>query len=141
QFHISMILERVLEAILDEEDETASLQDLSVKVHHLLYRRRYVIIVDDIWSLDAWDGVKRFIPNDCNGSRVLLTTGDENVASYAAVSSTAIHHLGLMDEERSWRLLEQRLFGEGACCPPELVKLGETMAEGCKGLPLAIVVI
>ncbi|EPS65217.1 hypothetical protein M569_09562, partial [Genlisea aurea] len=131
--------------ILGEEssDEISSLKELSVKVHHLLYRRRYVIIVDDIWSLDAWDGVKRYIPDDGNKSRVLLTTRDENVASYvaASVSSTVIHHLGRMDKEKSWRLLEQRVFGEGACCPPELVKLGETMAEGCKGLPLAIVVI
>ncbi|KAL2514842.1 putative disease resistance protein [Forsythia ovata] len=37
-------------------------------------------------------------------------------------------------------MLREKVFG-GECCPPELEEIGKEIAENCKGLPLALVVI
>ncbi|KAM0028420.1 putative P-loop containing nucleoside triphosphate hydrolase [Helianthus debilis subsp. tardiflorus] len=46
------------------------------KLCEMLYQRlkgrRYLIIIDDIWSCKAWDDVGQCFPNDNNGSRVLV---------------------------------------------------------------------
>lgn len=43
-----------------------------------LYRRlkgnRYLIVIDDIWDMGAWEGLRRSFPNDNNCSRILLTS-------------------------------------------------------------------
>ncbi|XP_019160055.1 PREDICTED: disease resistance protein RPP13-like [Ipomoea nil] len=49
--------------------------------------QRYLIVIDDIWSKEAWDSVQRCFPNDDNGSRILLTSRVREVAEYAASSS------------------------------------------------------
>ncbi|EPS64025.1 hypothetical protein M569_10756, partial [Genlisea aurea] len=135
-------LRATLLSLLDDKAhyDAMDLVDLSVEVHKMLKKRRYLIAVDDIWSLNAWDDIKRSLPDDLNGSRILLTTRDYEVANYA-ISSNAICNLEFMDMESSWRLLEQRVFGDEGCCPVELVDIGKTIAEGCRGLPLAIIVI
>ncbi|EPS72468.1 hypothetical protein M569_02292, partial [Genlisea aurea] len=104
-----------------------------------LKKRRYLIVVDDIWSSNVWDDVKRTIPDDCNRSRVLLTTRDESVANYALSSSTILR-LKPMDMETSWCLFERLVFGEKSC-PPELMSEGKIIVKGCGGLPLAISVV
>ncbi|KAL2515500.1 putative disease resistance RPP13-like protein 3 [Forsythia ovata] len=45
-----------------------------------------------------------------------------------------------LNENESWNLLRQRIFGEGYC-HPKLEEIGNKIARNCLGLPLAIVVI
>lgn len=39
------------------------------KLHKSLYGRRYVIILDDKWGIEAWDKIKFFFPENNNGSQ------------------------------------------------------------------------
>ncbi|KAK4410787.1 putative disease resistance RPP8-like protein 4 [Sesamum angolense] len=45
-----------------------------------------------------------------------------------------------LDEEWSWNLLRDKVF-EQQSCPPELERIGRTVAQSCGGLPLAIAVV
>ncbi|KAL8544405.1 hypothetical protein ACS0TY_004811 [Phlomoides rotata] len=36
--------------------------------------RRYLIVLDDIWSTKIWNDVRNIFPDDNNGSRIMLTT-------------------------------------------------------------------
>lgn len=54
--------------------------------------------------------------------------------------SSIAHQMRMMDANQSWDLLRAKVF-ENQDCPPELVNIGKKIAESCKGLPLAIVVI
>ncbi|KAL0380190.1 UNVERIFIED_CONTAM: putative late blight resistance proteinR1A-10 [Sesamum angustifolium] len=45
----------------------------------------------------------------------------------------------LLNEEWSWNLLQEKVFGQEGC-PPELERIGRLIAKGCGGLPLAIAV-
>ncbi|KAL0421959.1 UNVERIFIED_CONTAM: putative late blight resistance proteinR1A-10 [Sesamum latifolium] len=116
-----------------------SVEELADRLYKNLKGRRYLIVMDDIWDIKAWDDVKRFFPDDNNSSRVILTTRQSEVAIYANPGSP-IHHMSLLSPEASWDLLRETVFGQedGPC---ESEKIGRAIAENCKGLPLAIVVV
>ncbi|KAK4405534.1 putative late blight resistance proteinR1A-10 [Sesamum angolense] len=92
-----------------------------------------------MWNTKAWDDVRMFFPDNNNRSRVLLTTRELDVANYVDSSST-YHQMHLLNKYESWSLLHQKVFGKDDC-PPELEKIGRSIASDCGGLPLAIHVI
>ncbi|XP_011072173.1 putative late blight resistance protein homolog R1A-10 [Sesamum indicum] len=122
-----------------DEESNESLARLGEKLHKKLFGRRYLIVMDDVWSTKAWDDFSLFFPNNGNGSRVLMTTRLSKVGG-----SLGTHNPYLMDflnEEKSWNLLCEKVFGQNDCPYSELEKVGKDIAKGCKGLPIAIVVI
>ncbi|KAL0417078.1 UNVERIFIED_CONTAM: putative disease resistance protein [Sesamum latifolium] len=46
-----------------------------------------------------------------------------------------------LDGDKSWNLLCEKIFAQEECPYPELEEIGKSIAKGCNGLPLAIVVI
>ncbi|XP_019154983.1 PREDICTED: putative late blight resistance protein homolog R1C-3 isoform X3 [Ipomoea nil] len=59
--------------------------DLEDELRRKLTIRRYLIVIDDVWSIEAWDDIHRWFPKeDVNGSRILLTTRLKQVADYAS---------------------------------------------------------
>ncbi|KAL0425289.1 UNVERIFIED_CONTAM: putative late blight resistance proteinR1A-10 [Sesamum radiatum] len=111
--------------------------ELAECVYKNLKGKVYLIVKDDIWSTKTWDDVRRFFPNDNNGSRVLTTTRLSDVAVYA--SSSPLHQMRFLSQEWSWNLLRDKVF-EQQTCPPELERIGRMIAKSCGGLPLAIAV-
>ncbi|XP_051123332.1 putative late blight resistance protein homolog R1B-16 [Andrographis paniculata] len=104
-----------------------------------LYGRRYLIVMDDIWTLQAWDDLRRFFPDNGNGSRIILTTRLSNVAG--SLSSHDPYSMTLLDQNTSWNLFCQTVFGEENCSDRELEKIGRGIVRNCRGLPLQITVI
>ncbi|CAN4100119.1 unnamed protein product [Withania somnifera] len=73
------------------------------------------LLMDLIYkNSDFWDLMTR---NDNNGSRIILTSRQEEVAKNAD------------------------LFGVEHACPPELVHIGKQVAQRCQVLPLALLVV
>ncbi|XP_047954021.1 putative late blight resistance protein homolog R1A-10 isoform X1 [Salvia hispanica] len=103
-----------------------------------LYGRRYLIVLDDMWSIEAWDGIRRFLPDNKNGSRIVVTTRLSNLGSDLSKSKSL--EMSLLNEVDSWDLLLKTAFGEQGC-PLELEEIGKRIGKSCKGLPLSIVVI
>ncbi|OIT23356.1 PREDICTED: putative late blight resistance protein homolog R1A-10 [Nicotiana attenuata] len=97
---------------------------------------RCLIVLDDVWAkeLVVVDLVKRVLEQNNKGHRIVMTTRDEYVASYA---SEHPHRLKYLSDEESFQLLEKRAFGSERC-PDELVELGKSIATKCSGLPLAV---
>ncbi|KAK4394648.1 putative late blight resistance proteinR1A-10 [Sesamum angolense] len=125
--------------ILTEKMYDKREEELAGCLYKSLIGRRYLIVMDDIWDTEIWDAVRRFFPDDCNGSRVLLTTRLTDVALYAD-SFSLLHKMQFLTEGESWNLLCKKVFG-GKDCPSELEDIGKAIARNCGGLPLAIVVI
>ncbi|KAI3464090.1 hypothetical protein Pfo_020753 [Paulownia fortunei] len=122
----------------DLEASTTETEDrLGVKLYKSLSCRRYLIILDDIWSVEVWDKIKFFFPENNNRSRIVVTTRLSNVAIHFGSSCFVMNFL---DEDKSWKLFCEKAFAEEGC-PPELEKIGKKIAKKCNGLPLAIVVI
>uniref|UniRef100_A0A5B7BL80 Uncharacterized protein n=1 Tax=Davidia involucrata TaxID=16924 RepID=A0A5B7BL80_DAVIN len=100
---------------------------------------KYLIVIDDVWTTMAWDDLKMAFPDTNNGSRILLTSRNTDVALHANHNSPP-HHLRFLTDEESWELLRIKVFHR-ADCPLELEELGKQIAKKCYGLPLAVVVV
>lgn len=111
-------------------------ENLGVELYKSLKGRRYLIILDDVWNSYELDDIRRYLPGDGNGSRILLTSRHKD----AAPSDSIIHPLPFLSNDQCWELLRKKVLQKDDF-PQELVDLGRKIAEHCQGLPLAVVVI
>lgn len=118
---------------------------LRMKLYNYLKQRqnkRYLIVLDDVWHTDTWKHLDPSFPDtNNNGSRILLTTRNLEVARLADPSHNNIHQLRLLDKRESWDLFQKKTFPLGGQCPPEFVEIGNKIVDKCRGLPLGIVVL
>ncbi|CAA2963585.1 late blight resistance homolog R1A-10 [Olea europaea subsp. europaea] len=141
EYHVRELLVDLLKSMGDFVDEMNQKEtdQLKTRVYQRLRGNKYLIVMDDVWDVKALDELTRIFPDDNNGSRIILTTRLSSIAVNAD-SSGPIHHLSFLSPEQSWNLLCQKAFGK-EWCPSELEEIGRRIAEKCKGLPLALVVI
>ncbi|KAM3300753.1 hypothetical protein ACQJBY_041659 [Aegilops geniculata] len=116
--------------------------DIIEELRKHLKNERYLIVVDDVWDVSAWNIIKCAFPEDGNGSRVLVTTRMEHVAGTACQNDReGIYSLEPLSEKNSRMLLLNRVFGSGHGCPPQLDELMAEILRKCHGLPLAVITI
>ncbi|XP_073120156.1 disease resistance protein RPP13-like [Henckelia pumila] len=111
--------------------------ELGLELYKGLFGRRYLVVMDDMWSAEAWEDVKLFFTIDENGSRIVITT---RLSDLAANFGWCAFRINFLDKEKSWELLCKSIFAE-ECCPIELEKTGEKIAMNCRGLPLSVVLV
>ncbi|KAK2973103.1 hypothetical protein RJ640_009755 [Escallonia rubra] len=151
QFSERDILFGMLAKITTERDrlpefERKKEEDPVEILYEFLKDKRYLVVLDDIWRVEAWDILKNAFPNNGKaGSKVLFTTRSKVVASHADPWSIPIEP-PMLDEGQSWELLCKNAFspniaGNRGGCPPEYEKPGKAMVIKCQGLPLASVVL
>ncbi|KAL0296753.1 UNVERIFIED_CONTAM: putative late blight resistance proteinR1A-10 [Sesamum radiatum] len=112
---------------------------LAKELCKILEKQKYLIVMDDVWSEEAWNDLKVAFPKNNSRSRILITSRIKRVAKHANPSREP-HNLRFLTPDESWTLLQRRALG-AENCPEELVKDGKHIANECHGLPLAIVVI
>ncbi|KAL3506169.1 hypothetical protein ACH5RR_031551 [Cinchona calisaya] len=107
--------------------------------------RKCLVVLDDIWSKDAWECIKVAFPIQKKGNKILLTTRKKDVAMH--IGPNGFHHeLKLLSDAESWELLQKKAF-RGRPSQEEygdihnLEVLGREMVKFCGGLPLAVVVL
>ncbi|XP_058114374.1 disease resistance protein RPP13-like [Magnolia sinica] len=121
--------------------EKMNVAELRYKISENLKEKRYLMVLDDIWKNEAWDAMKDALPDMNNGSRIMLTTRNKDVALYADAQSSP-YELQFLNEDESWNLFCKKTFPkQDTSCPPDSQKLGGEIVGKCQGLPLAIVVI
>ncbi|KAL6143359.1 hypothetical protein ACLB2K_054054 [Fragaria x ananassa] len=104
--------------------------------------KRCLVVLDDIWTLEAWNSIKAGFPiNEETESRILLTSRKKEVASLAS-GADHLHQPRPLDEKQRWELFEKiALSGRDETDFEEKSKLGTEMLAHCSGLPLAIRVL
>ncbi|GMN27195.1 hypothetical protein TIFTF001_040998 [Ficus carica] len=126
------------------EIDTANRQELISILFKSLRSKRYFLVFDDVWEEDFWQLLKDALPDDENGSRIIITTRSEAVAvSCKETSFDRVHRLQTLSEEASWDLFRHITFQyePEQVCPPELEQLSRAFIKICEGLPLAIVAV
>ncbi|KAL2322745.1 hypothetical protein Fmac_027124 [Flemingia macrophylla] len=121
---------------------TMDQESLIDEVRDYLRHKRYVICFDDVWDKSFWDDIEFALIDNKNGSRIVITTRNEEVVELCK-KSTQVHKLEPLGEEESLRLFYKKAFQDGSDghCPDELKDISLEIVRKCKGLPLAIVVI
>ncbi|CAA2985442.1 late blight resistance homolog R1A-3 isoform X1 [Olea europaea subsp. europaea] len=114
-------------------------KSLATNLYQNIIGSRYFIVIDDIWDINVWIDLKRYFPDDGNGSRILFTTRNKEVG-LKALPRSVIKELPFLSEVECWEILQEKVF-QDKNCPQELLDIGKQIAKNCHGLPLAVVVI
>ncbi|XP_008778031.2 putative disease resistance protein At1g50180 [Phoenix dactylifera] len=115
-------------------------QEVGEKLRDFLRDTKYLVVMDDVWSVDVWRQMQRVFPDRNKGSRILLTTRNIEVARDAQPWIPP-HELQLLDDTESWQLFRRKAFPPNQDVPTELEALAHKLAKKCGGLPLALVVL
>ena len=105
-----------------------------------LEKKRYLVVLDDVWDTRLLNQIKVSLPDSCLESRIILTTRKENVACFNFRVKSHIYRIEKLEEEEAWELFCKKAFSSSSnrSCPPELKLFAQELVEKCKGLPLAI---
>ncbi|KAB1209657.1 putative disease resistance RPP13-like protein 1 [Morella rubra] len=91
----------------------------------------------EAWKYADWELLSNPFESGAPGSKVIVTTRDNDVAS--AMRASASHQLKELSEEDCWSLFTKHAFHDGnSVLHLRLQELGRQIVEKCKGLPLAI---
>ncbi|XP_060673312.1 disease resistance protein RPM1-like [Ziziphus jujuba] len=129
------------EFIMDEMD---ILPKLIGTLRQFLETKRYVIVFDDIWDMDFWNVMKLALPSNDKGSRIIITTRNDNIAaSCKEHSSDFVLKIEPLSQEMAWELFCKKAFRfqSEKCCPQELEELSLKIVKKCQGLPLVVATI
>ncbi|KAK9697084.1 hypothetical protein RND81_08G014000 [Saponaria officinalis] len=112
-------------------------------LQNYLKDKRYMVVFDDVQEddIELASYVKRLLPINNEGSKILMTTRYENVAfTWLDGSDTAMYRLKPLPSEKAWELFCKKTFKScGGSCPSPLHDLAQNIVRKCGGLPPAIV--
>jgi hypothetical protein len=135
---VRSIIELATNARCDLPDTIELLQG---KLHEVVDRKRFLLVLDDVWNEDQqkWeDDLKPLLcfSNIGLGSMIVVTSRSQKVAS---IMGTLPHHeLACLSDGDSWELFSKKAFSKGVQKQEELITIGKLIVSKCKGLPLAL---
>ncbi|KAL0388352.1 UNVERIFIED_CONTAM: putative disease resistance protein [Sesamum radiatum] len=145
-FQARDILETMLLSLasgLLSKNEIAEMEtmELMEQLYQAQKGRRYLIVLDDLWSEEAWENLRFAFPDDCNGSRILITTWSIRVTAIAT-DVVEVRPLGMAE---SWQLFEIKSGLDDPdieyIAADKMEMIGKEIVGHCAGVPLAIAVI
>ncbi|PHT60181.1 hypothetical protein CQW23_02544 [Capsicum baccatum] len=147
-FKVEEVLKDMIQQLYDEVKQpapeglsTMTSNRLKIIAKVFLQSRTYVLVFDDVWSIQAWEAIRYVLPDVNNGSRVILTTRLLDVASfYSTETNGYVYEVKPLSAEESWILFSRKAF-HGNSCPSHLESISRNILKKCGGLPLAIVAI
>ncbi|VAH96310.1 unnamed protein product [Triticum turgidum subsp. durum] len=144
---VKKIIKDVISQVPCEDGSTKDTSDWDekksiAKLRELLQNKRYLIIIDDVWSTKAWHAIKCAFPENNCSSRIIATTRIIDVAKSCCLSADdRVYKLKALSDLHSRRLFFKRLFGSEEDCPEMLKEVSNKILKKCGGLPLAIISI
>ncbi|KAJ4730435.1 Disease resistance protein (CC-NBS-LRR class) family [Rhynchospora pubera] len=141
-----MMLEGIRSLNQDEKDllkdpksQPRAINHFTQELNRLLKEKRYLIIMDDVWTPDLWDQVQSVLPNTNLGSRVLISTRISEIAKKADSTSDPYNMRYLSEEESQELLLKNAFpFQDPKAYLDGLSDLPKQFARKCGNLPLAL---
>ncbi|XP_027156103.1 putative disease resistance protein RGA3 [Coffea eugenioides] len=132
---------RVAKAILENAGKSsheAELDPLIRRIKETFSGKRFLLVLDDVWTEDdsKWKPFKDSLKDGAPGSVILVTTRSHRVAT--VVGSTDTHDLGMISHSDCWLIMQKIALARksGDLCK-KVERIGQKIAEKCKGLPLA----
>ncbi|XWS19073.1 hypothetical protein CRYUN_Cryun32bG0099700 [Craigia yunnanensis] len=108
-------------------------------IYMVLKKKKFVILLDDIW--ERVDLIKVGIPrpNQENGSKLVFTTRSTKVCGQMEAHKKI--EVQCLPEEKAWELFHEKVGEETLDSNPCIRELAHEVAKECGGLPLAVVTI
>jgi len=136
-FHVLTVTRTILETVTDKIDDSRNLEMVHKKLKEKLSGRKFLLVLDDVWNerREEWEVVPTSLSYGAPGSRILVTTRGEKVASSMR---SEVHLLKQLREDECWKVFENHALKDDLELNDELMKVGRRIVEKCKGLPLAL---
>ncbi|KAK3429485.1 hypothetical protein EUGRSUZ_E00907, partial [Eucalyptus grandis] len=115
-------------------------EELSAAVYNTQKEKRCLVVLDDIWTNEAWDSLRPAFPIKDTRSKLLITTRNREVAEHIDPGGL-IHKPQCLSNQESWDLLKKRAFPGTKVITQDMKGLGDELLKKCGGLPLAIIVL
>ncbi|CAO2142488.1 unnamed protein product [Urochloa humidicola] len=138
-----MMFRSIVSQVKKDKWDSTSSSDKELLIRELrdfLKDKRYFIVIDDIWSTQAWNTIKFSLFENTYGSVVIVTTRIHTVArSCSFPQHDLVYELRMLNEDDSKMLFFRRIFGSEDKCPQQLKEVSIEIIRKCGGLPLAII--
>ncbi|XP_074287759.1 putative disease resistance protein RGA1 [Silene latifolia] len=121
-------------------NDKTSLEGIQHEVKQQLGGKKYLLVLDDVWteSYDDWQKFQGYLNVGGRGSWIIVTTRSKITAQM--IGGDQVHVLQGLSEQESWHLFERMAF-QAEERDDELVKLGKRIVKKCTNVPLAIRVV
>ncbi|KAK3415406.1 hypothetical protein EUGRSUZ_H01029 [Eucalyptus grandis] len=140
QFDICKLTATALEEFSSpSKKETENLNQLQLQLKDFLTGKKFLLVLDDVWNEDSnlWDAFLVPFIYGARGSKIVVTTRNENVASVARAFSK--YYLQKLQDKECWDLFAKHAFDEHNFeARTRLEEIGRRIVKRCDGLPLAL---
>ncbi|PHT33616.1 hypothetical protein CQW23_25416 [Capsicum baccatum] len=133
------LLQEIFSQVIGSKDKGDKDDILADELRKSLMKKRYLIVLDDMWDCMTWDNLRLCFPDGGNRSRILVTTRLEKVGEHVK-RHTDLYFLPFLTPDESSKLLQKKVF-QREDCPPKLHDVSQEVAKRCKGLPLVIILV
>ncbi|XP_050229578.1 disease resistance protein RGA2-like [Mercurialis annua] len=142
-FDLQEVLRKINEAATGRKCRGWGIEKLQAFLRESVSNKKYLLILDDVSNNDRrkWNELRVLLMGGANGSRILVTTRDNSVASLMA--SVPPYSLNDLSYKNCLSLFLNCVFKDAQDVKnyPNLVKMGGEIVNKCKGVPLAIVTL
>uniref|UniRef100_A0A251S6B5 Putative NB-ARC n=1 Tax=Helianthus annuus TaxID=4232 RepID=A0A251S6B5_HELAN len=138
-FDISKITKTIFQAVSDENKEFADLNQLQVALKEKLKDKRFLLVLDDVWSenFNDWENLVLPFHSGARGSKVIMTSRKEQLLKMLGFDN--LDHLKTLSSEDALSLFALHALGvDNFDSHPTLRPKGERIVEKCGRLPLAL---
>ncbi|CAD6216868.1 unnamed protein product [Miscanthus lutarioriparius] len=108
-----------------------------------LENQRYLVVIDDVWTEEAWQYIQYALPKNACTSRIIMTTRINSVGQLCCTSDEGFLYqmkpLSRSDSENLF--LKMTLCADEDRFPIQLEGIKNDILEKCDGLPLAIITL
>ncbi|GKV47265.1 hypothetical protein SLEP1_g54179 [Rubroshorea leprosula] len=140
EFDVSRITRSILEQVTGQKCDLENLSSLQDRLKEKFSGQKFLLVLDDIWNkkYDLWDKLQRPFLSGALGSKIIITTRDENIGKMMK-GNDEVYNLALLENDACLSLFARHALGvENFDAYPNLKGVGEKIVEKCKRLPLAI---
>ncbi|KAH6759784.1 hypothetical protein C2S51_016733 [Perilla frutescens var. frutescens] len=138
-FSLTRITKALLESATAKPCNTMNLELLQSGLQEVLYKKRFLVVLDDVWNEhpENWNQLSIPFMVGNPGSKIMITTRNREVVAF--MDSLPPYCLKEMPDEACWSLFVHHAFGnEDSQVYPTLRESGRRIVNKCKGLPLAV---
>ncbi|KAJ0640300.1 putative P-loop containing nucleoside triphosphate hydrolase, leucine-rich repeat domain superfamily [Helianthus annuus] len=142
QFDIFNISKVILQSVKGEGNEFTDQNLLQVALKNQLKDKRFLIVLDDVWSEshEDWQTLVSPFKECAAGSKIIMTT--RKVQLLTKLGYVHLNHVQTLSHDDAVSLFAQHALGaDNFDSHPVLKQYGEGIVEKCDGLPLALIVL